>query len=79
MILYIYISVNQESARVRALIVCDILHISLAPLSNYSDVGQAPYTLLAFEAGGVVTATQINEDGLWQMKHGGGLYINPFI
>lgn len=70
---------NQESERVHSLTICDSLHISLAPLSKYSDIGRAPYTLLAFEAGGVLTATQVHEDGLWQVKHREGSYICPFV
>ncbi|OAX41783.1 hypothetical protein K503DRAFT_684689 [Rhizopogon vinicolor AM-OR11-026] len=68
----IFFYFDQESERVRSLTVCDSLRISIAPISNYSDVGRAPYTLLAFEAGGVLTATQVHEDGLWQVKHRGG-------
>ncbi|KAG1750635.1 uncharacterized protein EDB91DRAFT_1108553 [Suillus paluster] len=64
---------NHESERVDSLTVCDDLYISLPSLlDDYSDVGQAPYTLLAFEAGGALTATQIHEDGLWQVTHPAG-------
>jgi hypothetical protein len=70
---------SQESERVSGLTVCDGLHISLAPLSNHSDVGRAPYTVLAFEVGGVLTTTQVHEDGLWQVKHRGGSYQRSFV
>ncbi|KAG2126038.1 hypothetical protein DEU56DRAFT_557861 [Suillus clintonianus] len=57
-----------ERVTVDSLTVCDSLYISLSSsLDGY--IGQSPYTLFAFEAGGVLTATQIHEDGLWQVKH----------
>ncbi|KAG2074909.1 hypothetical protein BDR04DRAFT_1171617 [Suillus decipiens] len=64
---------NHEFERTRSLTVCDNLHISLLSSSgNYNNIGRLPYTLLAFEAGGALTATQIHEDGLWQVKHQAG-------
>lgn len=63
---------NHEFERVHSLAVCDGLHISLSSPGNYHDIGRSPYTLLAFEAGGALTATQIHEDGLWQVKHPAG-------
>ncbi|KAG1818089.1 uncharacterized protein BJ212DRAFT_1479916 [Suillus subaureus] len=64
---------NHEFERVHNLTVCDGLHISLpSSLGNYNDIEHSPYTLLAFEAGGALTATQIHEDGLWQVKHPAG-------
>ncbi|KAG1742430.1 hypothetical protein EDB19DRAFT_613970 [Suillus lakei] len=64
---------NHEFERVQSLTVCDGLHISLSSsLGTYNDIGRSPYTLLAFEAGGALTATQIHEDGLWQVKHPAG-------
>lgn len=64
---------NHEFERARSLTVCDSLHISLPSSSgNYNNIGHLPYTLLAFEAGGALTATQIHEDGLWQVKHPAG-------
>lgn len=64
---------NHEFERVHNLTVCDGLHISLSSSSvHYNDIGRSPYTLFAFEAGGVLTATQIHEDGLWQVKHPAG-------
>ncbi|KAG2112019.1 uncharacterized protein F5147DRAFT_572791 [Suillus discolor] len=61
---------GQEFERVRSLTVCDGLHISLSSFSgNNYNIGRSPYTLLAFEAGGALSATQIHEDGLWQVKH----------
>lgn len=64
---------NHEFERVRSLTVCDGLHISLSSSSgNYNEIGHSPYTLFAFEAGGALTATQIHEDGVWQVKHPAG-------
>ncbi|KAG0707261.1 hypothetical protein DFH29DRAFT_796817 [Suillus ampliporus] len=64
---------DQEFERVHSLTVCDDLHISLPSfLGDHSDIGQFPYTLLAFEAGGALTATQVHEDGLWQVTHPAG-------
>lgn len=61
---------NHEFERVRSLTVCDGLHILLSSSSgNHYSIGRSPYTLLAFEAGGALTATQIHEDGLWQVKY----------
>lgn len=64
---------NHEFEPVRSLTVCDGLRVSLSSSSdNYNDVGRSPYTLLAFEAGGALIATQVHEDGLWQVKHPAG-------
>jgi hypothetical protein len=71
---------DQEFERVHNLTVCDGLHISLSSSSvHYNDIGHSPYTLFAFEAGGVLTATQIHEDGLWQVKHPAGSYNQSYI
>lgn len=77
--LFLKFHFDQESERASSLTVCDSLYISIAPLSNYGDIGRAPYTLFAFEAGGVLTVTQVHEDGLWQVKHKEGSYIRSFV
>ncbi|KAG2127600.1 uncharacterized protein EDB93DRAFT_201940 [Suillus bovinus] len=64
---------NNKFERVHSLTVCDSLHISLSSSSGgYNDIGPSPHTLLAFEAGGALTTTQIHEDGLWQVNHPAG-------
>jgi hypothetical protein len=64
---------NHEFEQVHSLTVCDSLHISLSSLSgNYNNIRRYPYTLLAFEVGGALIATQVHEDGLWQVKHPAG-------
>lgn len=71
---------GQEFERVRSLTVCDGLHISLSSSSgNHYNIGRSPYTLLAFEAGGALTATQIYEDGLWQVKHPPGSCNRSYV
>jgi hypothetical protein len=76
----IFHHLDQEFEQVHSLTVCDDLHISLSSTSgNYNDIGRPPYTLLAFEAGGVLTPTQVHEDGLWQVKHPAGSFNRPYI
>lgn len=71
---------DQKFERVHSLTVCDSLHISLSSSSGgYNDIGPSPHTLLAFEAGGALTTTQIHEDGLWQVNHPAGSCNGPCV
>jgi hypothetical protein len=76
----VFYHLDQEFESARSLTVCDGLRVSLSSSSdNYNDVGRSPYTLLAFEAGGALIATQVHEDGLWQVKHPAGSFNRPYV